>query len=97
MNNKGQVLVVFVIFIPIIILVFTLIVDIGNMYIEKRNITNNLKYAIEYSNKNDTDIEEIINKNLDDITINQDEEYVKVTKKYKGIFIKKNIIVKLKG
>lgn len=97
MNNKGQVLVIFVIFIPIIILIFTLIVDIGNMYIEKRNINNNLKYAVEYSNKNSTNIEEILNKNLDNIEINYNEEEIIVSKKYKGIFIKKDIIVKIKG
>lgn len=97
MNNKGQVLVIFVIFIPIIILIFTLIVDIGNMYIEKRNINNNLKYAVEYSNKNSTNIEEILNKNLNNIEINYNEEEIIVSKKYKGIFIKKDIIVKIKG
>lgn len=97
MNNKGQVLVIFVILIPIIILLFTLVIDIGNMYIEKRNINNNLKYAIEYSNKNNTDIEEILNKNLDNIEIYYDDEEIKVSKKYNGIFIKKDIIVKIKG
>lgn len=97
MNNKGQVLVIFVILIPIIILLFTLVIDIGNMYIEKRNINNNLKYAIEYSNKNNTNIEEILNKNLDNIEINYYDEEIKVSKKYNGIFIKKDIIVKIKG
>ena len=67
MNNKGQVLVIFILFIPIFVLAFTLIVDIGNMYIEKRSITNNLKYAVEYSKKNNVDVDEILNKNLDNI------------------------------
>ena len=97
MNKKGQVLVIFIIFIPIIILIFTLIVDIGNMYIQKRNISNNLKYAVEYSNKNNTNIEEILNKNLDKIKIEYNDEEIKITKKYNGIFIKKDIIVKTKG
>ncbi len=97
MNKKGQVLVIFIIFIPIIILIFTLIVDIGNMYIQKRNISNNLKYAVEYSNKNNTNIEEILNKNLDKIKIEYNDEEIQITKKYNGIFIKKDIIVKIKG
>ena len=97
MNKKGQVLVIFIIFIPIIILIFTLIVDIGNMYIQKRNISNNLKYAVEYSNKNNTNIEEILNKNLDKIKIEYNDEEIQITKKYNGIFIKKDIIVKTKG
>ena len=96
MNNKGQVLVIFIILMPIFLILLTLVVDLGMLYIEKRNISNNLTDAVEYylENKNDINIEQntkdLLNKNLSDIEIetNNTNEYIEitVTKKHKSIY-----------
>ena len=86
MNNKGQTLVIFVILLPILLIVLTLIVDLGFLYIEKRNIDNIVYDSIEYylENINDKDIDskvkELLNKNVDNIKISIDEteEYVEI-------------------
>jgi len=87
MNNKGQTLVIFVIVLPILLMMLTLIIDLGFLYIEKRNISNNVSDAVEYylDNSNDTDIEnkvtKLLNKNIkniEDININNNLEYVEI-------------------
>lgn len=87
MNNKGQVLVSFIIILPIILILFTLVVDLGLLYVDKRNISNNVKDAVEYylKNKEDLNVEEntkkLLNKNISDIeiNINNNEEFVEIT------------------
>ena len=63
MNNKGQTLVIFVIILPILLIMLTLIVDLGFMYIEKRNIENNVSDSLEYYLVNiaEDDIDVVIN------------------------------------
>jgi predicted PurR-regulated permease PerM len=97
MNNKGQTLVIFVIILPIMLIMLTLIVDLGFMCIEKRNIENNVcdstKYYLE--NINDDDINNKVNKllnknikNIDKLIINDEEDYIeiKVSKIRKSIY-----------
>lgn len=88
MNNKGQSLVVFVIILPIILIVLTAIIDLGFLYIEKRNISNTLYDSVEYylNNIEDIDVDikvrEILNKNIsniDSINIVNDDIYVEIT------------------
>ena len=86
MNNKGQTLVIFVIILPILLMMFTLIIDLGFLYIEKRNINNNVYDSVEYylENIDDEDVldktEKLLNKNIKDIKIkiNETEEYVEI-------------------
>ena len=97
MNNKGQTLVIFIIILPILLMIFTLIVDLGFLYIEKRNIDNNVYDSVEYYLDNITDenienkINKLLNKNIkdiDDIIINETDEYIeiKVSKIRKSLF-----------
>lgn len=97
MNNKGQTLVVFVIILPILLIMFTLIIDLGSMYIEKRNIENNVYDSVVYylENIDEEDINNRINKllnknikNIDELIINKEEDYVeiKVSKVRKSIY-----------
>lgn len=110
MNNRGQVLVIFVIILPIIMLLLTLVVDLGLIYIEKRKINVNVEDTIKYylNNLDDTDVknkaEILLNNNLDDIeiVINDSENYVEITvnKTYKCVFgsiLNNNIKVKYSG
>lgn len=98
-NNKGQVLVAFVLMLPIIIMFCGLIIDCGYLFIEKRKVDNNIKDAITYG-LNNIELEEevirakitkILNVNIDDIStleINIENKSVDINlEKYKkGIF-----------
>ena len=54
MNNKnGQVLVAFMLMLPLILLFLGLIIDIGLVFIEKRKIENNIKSVISYRFESD--------------------------------------------
>lgn len=97
MNSKGQTLVIFVIILPILLVMLTLIIDLGFMYIEKRNIENNVYDSVEYylENINDNNINnkvnKLLNKNIKDIDkliINDETDYVeiKVSKVRKSIY-----------
>ena len=97
MNNKGQTLVIFVIILPIILIILTLIVDLGFMYIEKRNIENNVYDSVEYYLENideddiDVKVNKLLNKNIkdiDELIIDDKEDYVeiKLSKERKSIY-----------
>ena len=108
MNNKGQVLVIFIIILPILLILLTLIVDLRLLYIDKKSIEDNTYSAISYylKNKNKDDIEDkvskLLNKNIknSDITINDTEEYIEiiVSKEHKSLYSKifKNTLINVK-
>ena len=106
MNNKGQVLPIFVILFPVIILFVSYIVDIGLMYTEKRKIENIIKDAIVYyiENKNNDNVydktTEFINRNISnpDIKIDIYEDYltIGISKKHKSIYNIININTEIK-
>ena len=97
MNNKGQTLVVFVIILPILLFIFTLVIDIGFVSISKKSIDNNLYDASKYYLNNIEDIEienktkKLLNKNIeniDEIIIEDKGSYVSINlkKDIKGIY-----------
>ena len=96
MNNKGQVLVVFIILLPIFLLILGFVIDYGMLSIEKKNVDENTYDAVKYyiENIDDIDIEDkvkkILNSNLDniDINISTNENFVEiiVNKEYEGIY-----------
>ena len=92
MNNKGQVLVLFVILLPILLLIFTFVVDIGLLSIEKRKISNNTYDAVDYylESLDKEKTIKLLNSNLENIKINIEDEdvyvIISVEKNYKGIF-----------
>ena len=98
MNNKGQVLVAFILMIPIILLLTICIVDIGLESIEARRIDNTVRNSVKYgiNNLDKKNVEATMKslimdnlKNIDDTIINVDVDnnYVKasVIVKYKGL------------
>lgn len=92
MNSKGQVLVIFVILLPIFLMIFTFIIDLGMLSIEKRKCDNNTYDAVEYyldSNDKEKTIK-LIENNIEDIKVNiEDSENsveISVSKEYKGIY-----------
>lgn len=95
MNKRGQVLVVFLIALPLILLIFASIVDNGYTYIAKRKIENEVKQAIRYRFDTEDDVnivESKIKSNLEKYdTENKvfiSENYIKIELVYerKNIF-----------
>lgn len=99
LNNKGQVLVCFVIMLPILLLAIALIVNLGIYGLEKRKVSNTVKDTIKYGlnhidddNVKDT-MRDLIIQNIDDINasdinITTNNSYIKinVTKTEKALF-----------
>lgn len=99
LNNKGQTLVMFIILLPILLMVFAIIIDLGLLGIEKRKIENEVKSTITYGlkNKEEKDLEiklkNLLVKNIDyledkNISIKIMNNYISITvnKKYKPVF-----------
>lgn len=98
-NRNGQVLVAFILMLPIIIMFCGLIIDCGYLFIEKRKVDNNVKDAIAYGLDN-IDLEEdvlsnklkrILNANVEDISkleivIKNEKIDINLEKYRKGIF-----------
>lgn len=51
-NNKGQSLVLFIIFIPVILGIMALVIDVGNALIKKSETDNVLELVLDYGLKN---------------------------------------------
>lgn len=97
-NSKGQVLVTFILMIPIILLFAICIVDVGMQSIEIRRIDNTVRNSVKYGidNLDKENIEFIMKsliqdnlKNIDNalITVDVDNNYARATVvvKYKGL------------
>lgn len=109
MNKKGQTLVVFVLFLPVLVIVITMIINKSNMYYDKRNMENIAKEAINYglNNIEDENIEDkikiFISKNIEcekEIKIEDGEirvTLIKENKTIKKILGYGNIKIKYKG
>lgn len=86
MNNKGQTLVIFVLFVPVLLIVISMIINKGNIYYDKRNMENIAKEAINYGLNDYENIEnrikEYINKNIEcDLNVNINDDYIEVIMK----------------
>ena len=109
MNKKGQTLVVFVLFLPVLVIVIKMIINKSNMYYDKRNMENIAKEAINYglSNIEDENIEDkikiFISKNIEcekEVKIEDGEirvTLIKENKTIKKILGYGNIKIKYKG
>ena len=96
LNNKGQVLVVFVILLPIFLIILTGLVDVGLLNLEVKKLNTNTYDALEYylDNYEDEkvleDTKALLNKNLKDIKISIDDSgskvSIKVEKNYKSVY-----------
>lgn len=96
LNNKGQSLVLFIVIIPIILLVFVLVYDIGTAIYEKNRLSNTSYMVIDYALDNIDSIDEndlisLITKNTDNLSgisvlIDNGKVNIKLTKNIKGVF-----------
>lgn len=97
MNNKGQTLVIFVVFLPIIIIIMATVVDVSLMYYQKNKLDNINMMVTEYGinhfedNDNNLKLESLIYENDKDIEIKKiliDDSRIEIilNKKIKSIF-----------
>ena len=97
LNNRGQSLVMFVIILPILLLIFILVMDIGNIVVAKQKLNNINEIVLDYGldNLDNNDIsnklQELIKLNdreIDEtrVYIENDKIYVELNDKVNGIF-----------
>jgi len=95
LNNKGQALVTFVLVMPILLLVMVLVIDIGNVIVEKQELDNVSKMVINYGldnidSINESNLIDLINLNTKDLSkieviIENKEIKITLEKNIKGI------------
>ena len=54
MNDKGQALIEFILVVPILLLIFVALIDIGNIFIKKYELNNDLSIISELYENNQT-------------------------------------------
>ena len=99
LNKKGQVLIAFIIILPLILVLLVNVIDIGLYGVEKKKINDTVKTSVRYGikNINDEEIESkvtaLILKDIpgvkkSDIFIDTSNNYIKVSvkKKYQPLF-----------
>lgn len=94
MNNKGQTLAIFIIILPVILLLVCITIDLGHLYLEKKEMQNTIKEIINDELKNEPDKQRIINlinknlenTNLEKIEVSSNMIIISITKQYKGLF-----------
>ena len=106
LNNKGQALVAFIILLPIILFILSMVIDLGLMGLEKRKINNTVRDSIEYGLKHNSSKEQIrgmIDKNIkyENITIDMNDDInISLYYRYNTIFgfiKKKDLRIKYHG
>lgn len=97
MNKKGQVLLVFILLIPVFLILLALVVDVGLLYKEKKHLDSSLKSATKYGLKHIIDasvkekVETLILENVGDtseinVVIEDKTITTSIKENYNGIF-----------
>ncbi len=99
MGRKGQVLVGFLLLLPLFLILFVFVVDVGFMKIAERSVENTIKEAITYGLKQEQlpedekqqKIETILKKNIDsiqtlEVTVTSEEIKVHVVVTRQNLF-----------
>ena len=101
MNNKGQTLVTFILFLPIIFLMMAIIYDLGSLELEKHKTENEIKNTINYGFDNlkeenlSQKLQTLLDKNIDGTkTVIIDNVSIKIHVNYIKESIFPNIIKK---
>ena len=93
MNNKGQTLVIFIIMMPIILLIFTLVIDLGYVSKEKIKIDSTLRVIIRSVLEKETFSKEMI----DDLIEKNELTYDNYKYSYENGLLKINITKNIKS
>ena len=93
MNNKGQTLVIFIIMMPIILLIFTLVIDLGYVSKEKIKIDSTLRVIIRNVLEKETFSKEMV----DDLIEKNELTYDNYKYSYENGLLKINITKNIKS
>lgn len=87
LNNKGQVLVLFIILLPIIIFILFIVVDIGNTYLKKQELCSITRDAITYlkDGKEEKQVLDLIKENNPNIKSTIQDNTITSTLEVKGV------------
>ena len=89
MNRKGQVLVLFLLLLPILLMLLAIVVDLGLLMTRTYKVKSSVKEAITYGLKTDDmeGMELLLNKNIDDdySIKNNDNIEIEINGSYKAI------------
>jgi len=100
MNDKGQVLVLFVLILPVLFLIMAALVEIGDLLVYQYKLENNAKYIVQYGMENIEDLnikkklETLNQENFDGkakITLDEEWVIVKVKEEKENVFSFVNI------
>jgi len=108
LNNKGQSLVLFVVIIPLLFLILTLVVDVGNVLVTKQQLDNLIYLTVDYGidHINEFDIEDKMedmilknNSNIDniEIVINDEKVTLVIKKKINGTLAKNVNLIEIES
>lgn len=96
LNNKGQSLAMFIILIPVILIMFVFVYDVGNSIYEKNRLSNACEAAMDYGLSNieqvtENDLINLIMKNTNNVNnisvvIENNEIEIKALKEIDNIF-----------
>ena len=78
-NSKGQALVEFIIILPILLLIIMAIIDLGNIFVKKYSLENDLDVISNmYKEERYDGINNYINENNLSILYEREEEFIKI-------------------
>ncbi len=95
MNNRGQVLIIFVLLLPILFLILAFLIEIGDLLVYQNKLESNVRYIARYGAEHIDDIDlknklQTLNvKNLDGkakITIDEKSVKVYIKQRKKSVF-----------
>lgn len=97
MNNKGQTLVLFVLLLPILIIIISMVINYGIISLEKKKIDDRLNDIVLYGIKNkdkeelETDLNRLMVLNIEniyskEIKITENEIEISLEKELNGLF-----------
>lgn len=79
-NNKGQALIEFIIILPIFLILIISLIDLGNIFMKKSSLENNLDTIVTMYKEDKTDeIKDYALKNNLDVAISNDDKFKKFT------------------
>ncbi len=103
-KNSGQVLVLFVILLPILLLLLVIGIEVGNIYLDKTKTKNTIKEIItsnlkNYDDKTNERINKLIDSNIKNIEkkeIFTSEDEIRINIKQNKVLFGKNISINYK-
>ena len=84
MNNRGQALVEFILILPVILIALVVLVELGNIFVQKINLNNSMTTVTRlYQNEQKEELENFISKENIEFSAKEVDDMVELTLKKK--------------